>query len=201
MGEEAGLGRGRGDTTQPWTHGGREIFPPAPRPPPPRGRAAAWAAGVWSRWGWLRGRRPPPAAQCRDPPTTAPRLQDQTCTWFPHTRGAQMSPLTGRRCHFASFWWEGALPSSGLQGGRTAADQVPGAPHRGPRDACAAGWATAEGTILPHSLCKVTLEAGTQPPAAHGGRSPLPERGSLDRSDCPLQGLPSLHYGNGTSHP
>lgn len=159
--------------------GGQRDLPsrPPPSPTPWTGRCLGSRS---LQVGLAPGQEASPRSTVQGPPTAAPRLRDQTCTWFPHTRGAQMSPLTGRRCHFASFWWGGGPPEFRAAGGRTAADQVPGAPHRGPRDACAAGWATAEGTILPHSLCKVTLEAGTQPPAALGGRSPLPERGSLE---------------------
>lgn len=51
-------------------------------------------------------------------------------------------------------------------------ESVPGAPHHRPRDVCAAaGWATAEGTILPRFLCKVTLEAGARTPAALGAEA------------------------------
>lgn len=47
------------------------------------------------------GRRPPPAQVRGSSP--AGRPWEETSTWLTHTRGGQMSPRTGSRCHFVSF--------------------------------------------------------------------------------------------------
>lgn len=134
LGGPEGLGgRGRklasaggGETPHSHGHTGAEDLPlPVDGPLP--GQPEPGAAGAGSRAGGLL-----PAAQCGTPPTAAPRLRDQTCTWFPHTRGAQMSPLTGRRCHFVSFWQ-----------GRASRVQGCGGPHcRGPGSRSPPLWAT-----------------------------------------------------------
>lgn len=125
-GEEVGLGRGRGDTSQSWTLRGRAISPS-----PWTGRCLG--SRSLEQVGLAPDRTPPPAAQCGTPPSAALRLRDQTCTWFPHTRGAQMSPLTRRRCHFVSFWqWGGPSRVQGC-----------GGPHcRGPGSRSPPSWAT-----------------------------------------------------------
>ena len=170
-GEEAGLGRGRGDTSQSWILGGRAISPS-----PWTGRCL----GSWSleQVGLAPEQDASPSSTVRDPLSAALRLQIKLAHGFP-TRGAQMSPLTGRRCHFVSFWQWGGGPSR-VQGCRAALPRTrcPGAPHRGPRDVCAAGWARAEGTILPRSLCKVTLEAAPSR-LLHSGPKPTPRTGQF----------------------
>ena len=101
-GEEAGLGRGRGDTSQSWTLGGRAISPS-----PWTGRCLG--SRSLEQVGLAPGQDASPSSTVRDPPSAALRLQIKLAHGFP-TRGAQMSPLTGRRCHFVSFWQWGGPP-------------------------------------------------------------------------------------------
>ena len=166
-GEPASGGRGRGDTSQSWTLGGRAISP------------SPWTGRCLGSWSLEQDASP--SSTVRDHPTPL----CQSSPKAPRSNLHMVSPHAGHRCllspggdailfHFGSG---GALPSSGLPG-RTAADQVPGAPHRGPRDVCAAGWATAEGTILPRPLCKVTLEAALSR-LLHSGPKPTPRTGQF----------------------
>lgn len=173
-------GRGRksasaGGGETPLSHG----LSGAERSPPPRGQAAAWAAGAWSRWGWLRTGRLPPQHSAGPPQCSPEAPRSNLHMVSPHARGTDVSSHQEEMPFCFILAVGGGPPEFRAAGGRTAEDQVPGAPHRGPRDVCAAGWATAEGTILPHSLCKVTLEAGTQPPAALGGPKPTPRTGQF----------------------
>lgn len=171
-GEEVGLGRGRGDTSQSWTLRGRAISPS-----PWTGRCLG--SRSLEQVGLAPDRTPPPAAQCGTPQCSPEAPRSNLHMVSPHAWGTDVSSHREEMPFCFILAVGGGPPEFRAAGGRTAADQVPGAPHRGPRDVCAAGWATAEGTILPHSLCKVTLEAGTQPPAALGGPKPTPRTGQF----------------------
>lgn len=122
-----------------------------------------------SRWGH-RGRREGSPAQVRDPP--APR--GGSGIKLPNGFPAQAA----HRCLFSwggdaiLFHFGTEAPKRRAGAGCPVVESVPGAPHHRPRDVCAAaGWATAEGTILPRFLCKVTLEAGARTPAALGAEA------------------------------
>ena len=119
LGGGAGLGRERGDTSQSWILGGRAISPS-----PWTGRCL----GSWSleQVGLAPEQDASPSSTVRDPLSAALRLQIKLAHGFP-TRGAQMSPLTGRRCHFVSFWqWGGCPPEFKAAGPHC---RGPGAPE------------------------------------------------------------------------
>ena len=133
--------------------------------------------GLGSR-GSPRGGKESPLSTGVSPPHQHRGSERKRPPWLSHTRGGQTPPLAGRRCHFVSFQ-EGSPQV-------TTVECPPGPPTPGHVTCELPALATEERTILPRFLCKVTLGAGTQLPAALGAKAhSRPGAGSGSRNSGP----------------
>lgn len=164
--------------SEAWLPGPTQLPRATPRPEldfprPSRGGGESDMAGE----GWHTAQQPrlyPPVSGLARPPSLGRPpwgcTRVEVAMSLPEAQVQAPGPAQILKCNFTQFFATHThTQGTGVSSGRQAVGTLPWTAlepsttgHR-PRESPA--LSTGEGTILPHSLCKVTLETGTQPPA------------------------------------